>query len=205
MGRRGRRADRDRRGDPLGADRRLRLRRRDRERDRPHRCRAAAGRRGRLQRLARPGALQRSDRQDDHQLRRLHHPRQPVASRSSPASRWASASSNRGSRRRTPEPGQRGDRAGPRAPAGLRPVAAHRSRTARSTRRRSSSIAFAEALVAFVVRGWTGPIVVLAVVLATASWPASGVPCVPFLLATLPADRLDPARQHLSLSRARPT
>ena len=47
-------------------------------------------------------------------------------------------------------------------------------------------IAFAEAAVAFVVRGWTGPLVVLAVVLAVAAVSGVGRRVLPFVLATLP-------------------
>src|SRR4029077_15668599 len=47
-------------------------------------------------------------------------------------------------------------------------------------------IAFAEAAVAFVVRGWTGPIVVLALVLVTAAISGVGRRVRPFVLATLP-------------------
>ena len=48
------------------------------------------------------------------------------------------------------------------------------------------AIALTEALVAFVVRGWTGPLVVLAVVLATGLRAGVWRAFLPFLLATLP-------------------
>lgn len=47
-------------------------------------------------------------------------------------------------------------------------------------------LAFAEAAIAFAVRGWTGPLVALAVVLATAAWAGILRRMVPFLLATIP-------------------
>lgn len=47
-------------------------------------------------------------------------------------------------------------------------------------------IALVEAVVAFVVRGWTGPLLVLAVLLASASVARIGRAFVPFLLATIP-------------------
>jgi energy-coupling factor transport system permease protein len=47
-------------------------------------------------------------------------------------------------------------------------------------------LAFAEAGVAFGVRGWTGPLLVLAIVLATAAWAGVLRRLVPFLLATIP-------------------
>jgi energy-coupling factor transport system permease protein len=47
-------------------------------------------------------------------------------------------------------------------------------------------VAFTEALIAFGVRGWTGPIVILAVVLACAVWARIGRAFVPYLLATIP-------------------
>jgi len=47
-------------------------------------------------------------------------------------------------------------------------------------------IAFAEAFIAFGVRGWTGPLVVLGVILACAVWAHIGRAFVPFLLATIP-------------------
>ena len=50
------------------------------------------GRLGRDPRLARPGPVQRPDRQDDHELRRVHHPVRACRSGSSPGSRTASES-----------------------------------------------------------------------------------------------------------------
>jgi energy-coupling factor transport system permease protein len=47
-------------------------------------------------------------------------------------------------------------------------------------------IAFAEALIAFGVRGWTGPILILAIVLACAVWARVARAFVPYLLATIP-------------------
>jgi energy-coupling factor transport system permease protein len=47
-------------------------------------------------------------------------------------------------------------------------------------------IAFAEAFIAFGVRGWTGPLVVLGLILASAAWAHIGRAFVPFLLATIP-------------------
>ncbi len=47
-------------------------------------------------------------------------------------------------------------------------------------------IAFAEALFAFTVRGWTGPLVVIAVLLACAVWARIGRAFVPYVLATIP-------------------
>lgn len=47
-------------------------------------------------------------------------------------------------------------------------------------------IAFAEALIAFVVRGWTGPLVVLVIVIASALVARVGRALVPFGLATIP-------------------
>jgi energy-coupling factor transport system permease protein len=47
-------------------------------------------------------------------------------------------------------------------------------------------LAFAEALIAFGVRGWTGPIVVLATVLACAVWARNARSFLPYLLATIP-------------------
>jgi energy-coupling factor transport system permease protein len=47
-------------------------------------------------------------------------------------------------------------------------------------------LAFAEAGVAFGIRGWTGPLLVLAIVLATAAWAGVLRRLVPFLLATIP-------------------
>jgi len=47
-------------------------------------------------------------------------------------------------------------------------------------------IAFAEALVAFGVRGWTGPLVVLGVILAGAVTARIGRALLPYLLATIP-------------------
>lgn len=47
-------------------------------------------------------------------------------------------------------------------------------------------LAFAEAAIAFAVRGWTGPLVVLVAVLGTAAWAGIGRRMVPFLLATIP-------------------
>ncbi|MHB8673161.1 MAG: energy-coupling factor transporter transmembrane component T [Candidatus Limnocylindrales bacterium] len=47
-------------------------------------------------------------------------------------------------------------------------------------------IAFAEALVAFGVRGWTGPVVILAVVIGSALTARIGRAFVPYLLATIP-------------------
>ena len=48
------------------------------------------------------------------------------------------------------------------------------------------TIAFAEALVAFSVRGWTGPVVVLVVILGGAIAARVGRAFVPYLLATIP-------------------
>jgi energy-coupling factor transport system permease protein len=48
------------------------------------------------------------------------------------------------------------------------------------------TIAFAEALIAFGVRGWSGPLAVLAVILATGLLARVGRSFVPFLLATIP-------------------
>jgi energy-coupling factor transport system permease protein len=47
-------------------------------------------------------------------------------------------------------------------------------------------VAFAEALIAFGVRGWTGPIVILAIVLGCAAWARVGRAFVPYLLGTIP-------------------
>jgi len=47
-------------------------------------------------------------------------------------------------------------------------------------------IALAEALIAFGVRGWSGPVVVLAIVLASGARAGVGARLVPFLLATIP-------------------
>jgi energy-coupling factor transport system permease protein len=47
-------------------------------------------------------------------------------------------------------------------------------------------VAFAEALIAFGVRGWTGPIAVLATVLACAIWARNARSFLPYLLATIP-------------------
>ena len=47
-------------------------------------------------------------------------------------------------------------------------------------------IAFAEALIAFGIRGWTGPVVILAIILATAVAARIGRAFVPYLLATIP-------------------
>jgi energy-coupling factor transport system permease protein len=46
--------------------------------------------------------------------------------------------------------------------------------------------AFAEALIAFGIRGWTGPVVILAVILTTAVAARIGRAFVPYLLATIP-------------------
>jgi energy-coupling factor transport system permease protein len=48
------------------------------------------------------------------------------------------------------------------------------------------AIAFAEALIAFGVRGWGGPIVILLIVLACAVWARMWRAFVPYLLATIP-------------------
>ncbi len=48
------------------------------------------------------------------------------------------------------------------------------------------AIALTEALLAFVVRGWTGPLVVLAIVAASGLWAGVGRAFLPFLLATVP-------------------
>jgi energy-coupling factor transport system permease protein len=47
-------------------------------------------------------------------------------------------------------------------------------------------IAVAEALVAFGVRGWAGPLAVLVVLLVTGTWARIGSRFVPFLIATIP-------------------
>lgn len=47
-------------------------------------------------------------------------------------------------------------------------------------------IALAQALVAIGVRGWSGPLLVLAVILVSAAWARLGRAFVPFLLATIP-------------------
>jgi energy-coupling factor transport system permease protein len=47
-------------------------------------------------------------------------------------------------------------------------------------------IAFATALVAFGIRGWTGPIVALLVVGASAAWAHVGRALIPYVLATIP-------------------
>jgi energy-coupling factor transport system permease protein len=47
-------------------------------------------------------------------------------------------------------------------------------------------VAFAEAIIAFGVRGWTGPVVILAVIVGSAIWARIGAAFVPFLLATIP-------------------
>lgn len=47
-------------------------------------------------------------------------------------------------------------------------------------------VAFAEALIAFGIRGWTGPIVILAVVIGSAIWAQIGRAFIPYLLATIP-------------------
>jgi energy-coupling factor transport system permease protein len=47
-------------------------------------------------------------------------------------------------------------------------------------------IAFAEALVAFGIRGWTGPLAILGVILASAVAARIGRALVPYLLATIP-------------------
>ena len=62
----------------FGADRRDRLWRRHRIRHGPDRCGSAPRRRGRPAGVPWPGTVQRPDRQADHELRRLHHPVEPV-------------------------------------------------------------------------------------------------------------------------------
>lgn len=48
------------------------------------------------------------------------------------------------------------------------------------------TIAFAEALIAFSVRGWSGPVFVLAVVITCAIWSGVGRAFLPYLVATIP-------------------
>ena len=128
--------------------------------------------------LARPGPVQRPDRQADHELRRVHHPVQPVVALSRAVPAWRSARFDPSLRARVarwPAPRWstrriRGRRGGPVAPTRRRTVAAarparlrspshSRARTAASTRRPSWSSRSPRALIAFGVRGWTAPIV----------------------------------------------
>lgn len=47
-------------------------------------------------------------------------------------------------------------------------------------------VALAEAIVAFTLRGWSGPLLVLGIVAASAAWARLGRAFLPFLLATIP-------------------
>ena len=166
-----------------------RLRRRDGQRHGPDRRRAAAGRLGRPQRVAGPGPLQRPDRQDHHELRRLHHPRRPVApaDRAVPARRANRPQDRTSSATGTsliPTVSQTAGRPGAGVPeyvtrvprgtyVGLNPTT-------------KLVLAFGEAAIAFLVRGWTGPLVVLVIVALTAASAGVSRRMLPFVLATIP-------------------
>ncbi len=78
----------DRRSVRVGADRGDRLWRRDRVRRRSHRGCAPTGWRRRLPGVAWTGTLQRSDRQDHHELRGVRHPGQSVLTRGRQVPEW---------------------------------------------------------------------------------------------------------------------